>query len=47
MEDGEIVARAKQGDKEAFCELVRLHQVSVRCYIARFIRDADAVFDLA
>ncbi len=47
MEDGEIIARAKQGDKEAFCELVRLHQVPVRSYIAQFIRDADAVFDLA
>ena len=47
MEATELIALAKQNDKEAFCELVRLNQAQIRAYIAQFIRDRDAVYDIA
>jgi RNA polymerase sigma-70 factor (ECF subfamily) len=47
MDLASVIARAKQHDKDAFCELVRLHEGMIRGYIARFIGDVDVVFDLA
>jgi RNA polymerase sigma-70 factor (ECF subfamily) len=42
-----LVARIREGDRAAFTELVRQHQARVRCYLGRFLRDADLVDDLA
>lgn len=52
VEDGpdpeaSLVARAREGSKEAFCELVRLNQGAVHAFLARYIRSRDLVEDLA
>ena len=47
MDLASVIAKAKQHDKDAFCEIVRLHEGMIRGYIARFIGDVDVVFDLA
>lgn len=43
----ELLALARAGDKDAFCELVKIHQASVRAFIARYVHDSDQVMDLA
>ncbi len=42
-----LIERARKGSPEAFSELVRLHQVRVRSYLARVIRRRDLIDDLA
>jgi RNA polymerase sigma-70 factor (ECF subfamily) len=41
------VARAKAGDRDAFSQLVRMHQAVVRAYVSVHVRDAEAADDLA
>jgi RNA polymerase sigma-70 factor (ECF subfamily) len=42
-----LVADIRAGSRDAFTQLVRLHQAKVRCYLGRFVRGADVVDDLA
>src|SRR5678815_2354836 len=41
------VERAKAGDREAFSQLVRMHQAVVRAYVSMNIRAPEAADDLA
>lgn len=42
-----LVDRAQRGDRQAFSELVRLHQAPVRAYVAAHVRGVEAADDLA
>jgi len=42
-----LVAEIRAGSRDAFTQLVRLHQAKVRCYLGRFVRGSDVVDDLA
>lgn len=42
-----LVARALDGDDDAFCQLVTLHQHDVYGYVLRLTADADAAWDVA
>jgi RNA polymerase sigma-70 factor (ECF subfamily) len=42
-----MVRRAQDGDREAFAEIVRLHQSRVRSFLGRYSRDHDTVDDLS
>jgi len=42
-----LVRRAKTGDRQAFAELVRMHQAVVRAYVSGRVRAAEAADDLA
>lgn len=42
-----VIAEAKAGDPEAFCLIVAEYEAMVRGYLARFVLDANDVFDLA
>jgi RNA polymerase sigma-70 factor, ECF subfamily len=42
-----LVQRAKAGDRQAFAELVRMHQGVVRAYLSARVRGAEVVEDLA
>ena len=47
-DDGaKLVAEIRAGSRDAFTQLVRLHQAKVRCYLGRFVRGMDVVDDLA
>src|SRR5262249_8432307 len=46
-DEAQLVAQARAGSPAAFTELVRLHHRSVRAYLSRLVRSADAVEDLA
>jgi RNA polymerase sigma-70 factor (ECF subfamily) len=46
MSDGELVGRAKNGDRGAFSQLVRLHQRRVFALGMRWFRNADDADDL-
>jgi RNA polymerase sigma-70 factor, ECF subfamily len=41
------VERAKAGDREAFSQLVRMHQAVVRAYLSTHVRGTEAADDLA
>jgi RNA polymerase sigma-70 factor, ECF subfamily len=41
------IARAKGGDREAFSQLVRMHQAVVRAYVSAHVRPVEAADDLA
>jgi len=43
----DLIRRAREGSREAFCELVFRFQARVRAYLGRFTRDRDVVDDLA
>ena len=45
--DPSVVARALDGDDDAFCQLVTLHQHDVYGYVLRLTADADAAWDVA
>lgn len=45
--DEQLARRAREGSREAFCELVLRFQARVRAYLGRFARDRDVVDDLA
>jgi RNA polymerase sigma-70 factor, ECF subfamily len=42
-----LVAEARKGSREAFSQLLRLHQAQVRAYLGRFARTTQLVDDLA
>lgn len=42
-----IVDEARKGSREAFREILRFHHGRIRAYLSRFVRDRDAVDDLA
>ncbi len=46
-EEARLIEAAGRGSAEAFRGLLRLHQGRVRAYLSRFVRDRDAVDDLA
>jgi len=46
-DEATLVNNAIAGSEEAFHQLVRLHQAHVRAYLARYVRDAQVVLDLA
>src|SRR5438105_12403974 len=46
-ESAKLIAEVRTGSKDAFSQFVRAHQSKVRCYLGRFLRDADVVDDLA
>jgi len=45
--EAELLARARGGDDDAFCQLLQLHQAQVHAYIGRTVRSKDIVEDLA
>jgi len=47
MEEARLLEDARAGSREAFAQLVRLHQAHVRAFIARYIRNWDVVEDVA
>jgi RNA polymerase sigma-70 factor, ECF subfamily len=48
VEDPETLLEAsRKGSTQAFAGIVRLYQSRVRAYLARYVRDRDAVEDLA
>lgn len=47
VESSTLVEQARSGSQSAFSELVRLHHVGVRSFLARFLRQAEGVDDLA
>jgi len=47
MDEARLIDEARAGAREAFAELVRLHQAHVRAFIARYIRNWDVVEDVA
>jgi len=42
-----LVERARAGSEEAFAGIVRIHQGRIRAFLGRYLRDRDAVDDLA
>ncbi len=46
-ETTELVRRARNGERDAFADLVRLYQRSVRLFLGRWIRDSDTAEDIA
>ncbi len=46
LEKGRL-AQARAGSADAFADLVRLHQASVRAFLGRFVRSRDVADDLA
>jgi RNA polymerase sigma-70 factor (ECF subfamily) len=46
-ETAKLLADIREGSRDAFTRLVRLHQAKVRCYLGRFVRGMDVVDDLA
>lgn len=47
MDETQLLEAARNGSMEAFGDLVRLHQAPVRACLARYVRDWEAVDDLA
>lgn len=45
--DTRLVSEALEGSEAAFSRILELHQAPVRGYLARFVRNPDAVDDLA
>lgn len=45
--EGDLVARAREGDRQAFAELVRLHQDEVYTLAVRLTGDGDIAADVA
>ncbi len=46
-DESALIGKARKGDKEAFSQLVRLHQKRIYYLVYRFCRDHDAADDLA
>jgi len=47
MHESEWIALAKQGSREAFAQLVRLHHGRVRAFLSRYVHDDDIADDIA
>jgi len=45
--EGDLIAEARRGSREAFADLLRLHQAPVRAYIGGYVRHAEVIEDLA
>jgi RNA polymerase sigma-70 factor (ECF subfamily) len=45
-DERELARRAKEGDREAFGDLVRLYQARLRAYTARYVPGPEDVFDI-
>jgi len=45
--DTELLAEARQGDREAFAEIVRRHEGAVRGFLTNYLFDSSIVDDLA
>ena len=45
--DAELMARVREGDREAFADLVDRHKDAVVAYLARLTADRDRAEDLA
>lgn len=43
----ELLEQSRRGSTQAFAGIVRQYQSCVRAYLARYVRDQDAVEDLA
>ncbi len=46
MDERDLARRAKEGDREAFGEIVRLYQARLRAYAARYVPGSEDVFDI-
>ena len=46
VDEAALVRRSQQGDREAFCALIRLHQASLRGLCARLVPSPDEASDL-
>lgn len=46
-DEAKLIEEARQGGKEAFARIVRLHQAHVRAFVARYVRNWDVVEDVA
>src|SRR5262245_41329768 len=48
-DDGELglIERSKAGDRQAFAQLVAMHQGRVRAYIGTYLRHTEVVDDIA
>jgi len=46
-DDVKLLSQICSGSRDAFAQFVRANQAKVRCYLGRFLRDADVVDDLA
>jgi len=46
LDETELIARARGGDRDAFAGLVRIHQGRLRVWAARFVRNADDAYDI-
>jgi RNA polymerase sigma-70 factor (ECF subfamily) len=42
-----LIERSKAGDRQAFAQIVAMHQGRVRAYIGTYLRQADVVDDIA
>lgn len=42
-----LIEEARKGSREAFREIIRLHQARVRAYLSRFVRNRDVIDELA
>ena len=47
MDENGLIDRARQGDRAAFGELVRLHRDAVYRFAARWLADPDQALDVA
>lgn len=47
MDENGLIARARNGDQEAFGQLVRLHRDAVYRFAARWLADSDQALDIA
>jgi RNA polymerase sigma-70 factor, ECF subfamily len=46
MQERDFIEKARNGDRESFAELVRIHQSRLRAFAARYIENADDVYDV-
>lgn len=46
-QETQLVDAARRGSKEAFSQLVRLHQVRIRAFLSKYVQLDDVVDDLA
>lgn len=47
VSEPELIASARAGSADAFCDLVRMHQSAVRGYVTRYLRGRDVIDDVA
>src|SRR5215510_1283467 len=46
MDERELIRRAREGDRDAFGNLVALYQARLRAFVARYVSRPDEVFDI-